>query len=257
VTAGDRPAPRGASIGRGALLLVLAAMRPSEAAAPFQTDDPEVLAPGRYELLVFYRQTLDGVGRRGALPGLEAHYGAMDRLELDLVAPVAFDMPSGQPARRGYGDTELGLKYRLLAETETMPLISIAPKLDVATGNADRGLGSGGVAAFLPVFVEKNAGPFRTYGGGGYWINRGADNRNYWFFGAEAEYHWSERWATGVELFHTTPRTRDERSSTGFDVGGAYAFAPRAQLLFSLGKGLQNASQTNRVSSYLGVQMSY
>lgn len=246
--------------GTGALLAALAlagTSGPAPAGAPFQSDDPDVVETGRYEALFYSQQTLASDGRSGVLPGLELHYGAAPSVELDLIAPLAFHSPPGGHAERGYGDTVLGLKYRLSEETKTLPEIGFVPKLDLPTGDADRGLGTGGVAWLFPIWLQKTAGNLRTYGGGGYWVNRGSGNRNYWFVGWEAEYRFSDRWVLGAEAFHTTPQTVQQASSTGFNAGGSYKVDDHGQLLFSLGKGLRNAPQTNRVSSYFGYQLSY
>jgi hypothetical protein len=241
----------------GLLLALAATMQQVRAGAPFQTDDPAVVSLGHSELLLFYQQTLAASGRSGVLPAFEFHYGAVQNVELDLVTPFAFSTSPGGHTQRGYGDTVLGLKYRLLEETDTAPLLGFAPKLNLATGDQDRGLGNGGNALFLPIWVQKRRGNMQGYGGGGYWINRGPNNRNYWFFGAQGQYQLSEQWVLGAEVFHTTAQTLDQRASTGFNVGGYYVVDARAQWLFSIGRGLQNAAQTNRVSSYLGFQRNY
>jgi hypothetical protein len=243
---------------RHLVLALTAAMLavPVRAGAPFQTDDPVVVARDRSELLVSYRQTLAQDGRRGVLPSLELHHGALANLELDLVVPIAFHTPPGEQTRHGYGDTELGLKYGLVQETDATPLIGFAPKLDLPTGNSDRGLGNGGAALFLPIWMQKTYGDFGAYGGGGYGINRGADNRNYWFVGGVVGYRIADRWLVGVELFHTTPQTIAQRSSTGFNAGGAFQLTPHLQWLFSAGRAVRNR-ETNRVSSYLGCQLSF
>lgn len=241
----------------GALLLALAAVPPAHGGAPFQTDDPGVVAYEHSELLLFYQQTLAANGRGGVLPGFEFHYGLLEGVEFDLVAPLAFDTPPGGATRFGYGDTVLGLKLRLLDETDSTPLIGFVPKLTLPTGNSDRGLGNGGAALFLPIWVQKQWGDLLAYGGGGYWLNRGANNRNYAFVGAQAQYRASDHWVLGGEIFHMTPQTLDQHASTGFNAGGYYVIDAHAQWLFSLGKGVQNAVQTNRVSSYLAYQLSY
>jgi hypothetical protein len=224
--------------------------------APFETEDPNTAAAGQVELLFFYASTLQAASRSGSAPGLEAHLGALDGLEVDLVAALAFDRPSGGPPRWGYGDTTLALKYRLLAESEATPLISLVPKLTIATGNGDRNLGNGGSQLFLAASALKTYGAFQTYGNAGYWINNGTDNRNYWFLGWQAQYQFSDAWTLGAEVFHTTPQTRGQGATTGFNVGGYYVLDKRSQLLFSAGRGLQNAAETNRVSVYAGLQWS-
>jgi hypothetical protein len=102
--------------------------------------------------------------------------------------------------------------------------------------------------------VQKKWGDFQTYGGGGYWIANGPDNRNYWFFGWQAQYQLSDHWTLGGEIFHAGAQAVGRSTSSGFDVGGYYNFDEHNHLLFSVGKGLQNAGQENRFSSYLGYQ---
>ena len=243
---------------RQLVLALTAAMLavPVRAGPPFQTDDPGIVSRGHSEALVFYQQTLAEDGRSGVLPGLELHHGPIDNLELDLVLPLAFHTPRGEHTRRGHGDTELGLKVGLVEESDATPQIGFAPKLDLPTGSAHRGLGNGGPALFLPISIHKTQGSLETYGGGGYWINRGADNRNYWFIGAVAAYQFAERWVLGTELFHTTPQTTSQRARIGFTAGGSYRIAPNAQGLFSVGRDIRHAG-SNRVSTYLGCQVSY
>ena len=225
--------------------------------APFQTDDPGVVDLGHIELLAFYQSTLTATGRSGTLPGLESHFGILEGTELDLVTPLAFDTPSGSGTAHGYGDTTLGLKYRLVPESEASPLVSLVPKVTIPTGNSSRGLGNGGSQVLLAAAAQWHSGQAQTYGNAGYWINNGAGNRNYWFVGWQAQYAFSDVWALGAEVFHTTSQFQGQPPSTGFNVGGYCVLDPHHQLLFSAGRGLQNAAETNRVSAYLGYQLSF
>ena len=68
--------------------------------------------------------------------------------------------------------------------------------------------------------------------------------------------------AFGVELFHQTPNEIGRlqatsfdiagRPSTGFNIGGIYDFTDHYHFLFSFGRGLQHAKQTNEFSWYIG-----
>lgn len=224
---------------------------------PFATDDPGTTARGHVELLLFYQSTLGAAGRSGDLPGLEAHFGVLDGVEFDVVPALAFSTPAGASTQHGYGDTTLALKWRLVEESENLPLVTLVPKYTIDTGNSGRGLGNGGSQVFLALAAQKSAGSFQTYGNAGYWINNGTSNRNYWFVGGVAQYHFSDRWIFGGEVFYTSPPTQAQSASIGFNVGGYYVFDPRVQLLFSAGRGLKNAAETNRVSVYLGSQLSF
>jgi len=241
------------------LLLLALALIPCGARCgpPFQTDDPAVVAVGHTELLGFYQSSLTATSRTGTLPGLEVHLGPLEGVELDLITPLTFATTSGQGMQRGYGDTTFGVKYLLIRESETSPLLSLVPKLVLPTGNSNRGLGNGGSQILLAVAAQKAWGDFQTYGNAGYWINNGPLNLNYWFVGWEAQYRFSPSWILGAEVFHTTAQVAGQPPSTGFNVGGVYFLDPRNQLLFSAGRGLQNVSATNRVSTYLGYQISF
>jgi len=62
----------------------------------------------------------------------------------------------------------------------------------------------------------------------------------------------------------TTVRVRNGKTITSDgpfaetkeQLGGYYLIDPKNQILFSAGRGLQNAAETNRVSTYLGYQRS-
>lgn len=241
------------------LLLAVLALLPirAQCGAPFQTDDPAIVEFQHIELLVFYQSTLGAEARTGTLPGLEAHFGIFEKVEFDVVAPLAFNTPSGGSTQRGYGDTELGIKYALLQESDAVPLISALPKVILPSGNSGRGLGSGGSQVFLALAAQKSWGDFQTYVNAGYWINNGLDSRDYWFVGWQGQYQFSDHLVLGAEIFHTTAQVVGEPSSTGFNVGGYYIFDPHNQLLFTIGRGLQNAAETNRVSAYFGYQISF
>lgn len=227
------------------------------AGPPFRTDDPEAVEYQHTEWYLFYQQTLTSDGRVGAAPAFEFNYGVHEHVQLHLVAPIAFSTSSGMGTSRGYGDTELGVKWQFNDETDTVPIVGVFPLVEVPTGNADKGLGNGRAQVFLPVWVQKKWGSFQTYGGGGYWLNNGEDNRNYWFFGWQAQYEFTDHLSLGGEVFHATAQTMGQGASTGFNVGGYYNVDGHNHLLFSAGKGVKNAAQTNRVSSYLGYQLTF
>ena len=117
--------------------------------------------------------------------------------------------------------------------------------------------GNAGSQIFIPIWLQKKWGDFQTYGGGGYWFNNGTGNRDYWFFGWQGQYQFSEHVTLGAEVFHTTEQVVGQGASTGFNVGGFCNFDEHNHLLFSAGRGIQNAAQTNRVSSYIGYQYTF
>ena len=53
----------------------------------------------------------------------------------------------------------------------------------------------------LPVWAEKDVGPWQVFGGGGYQINTGANQRNFWQGGVAVNRTMTNRLQLGVELF--------------------------------------------------------
>ncbi len=134
--------------------------------------------------------------------------------------------------------------------------MALEPFVDFPTGDADRGLGTGHTHAFLPIWISKQLeDDWKPFAGGGYWINPGAGNRNWGFFGAGLSKTLDAYGLVlGGEVFHATASTDGGKDTTGFDVGGTYKIAENRYLLFTLGRGLQNADTTNRASVLIGFQ---
>jgi hypothetical protein len=240
------------------IALILVA-RSAQAGPPFRTDDPEPVELGHWEVYAFSAATHVSGDTAGILPGIEINYGAAPDLQLHVIAPLAFDAPSGSGVKFGYGDTELGVKYRFVEEDEDgwRPQIGIFPLLEAPTGNAARGLGTGHPHEFLPLWLQKSIGRWLTYGGGGYWINPGAGNKNFWYVGWLLQYQLFDDLALGGELFHQTADTSDGKPSTGFNLGGIYDLTEHYHVLFSAGRGIENASTTNGFSYYFALQWTF
>ncbi|MEO7336312.1 MAG: hypothetical protein ABIV63_07005 [Caldimonas sp.] len=257
----DLPRPRAsqrccATLAAMALLSMWAAS-PALAGPPFVTDDPEPVELHHHEFYIASQQTLGADGRAGTLPHFEFNYGALPNLQLHVIAPLAFSAPQGKPTRRGFGDLELGAKYRFTEETDAVPMVGIFPIYLGPTGAASRGLGNDASQLFLPVWLQKSWGPWTSYGGGGYWINRASGAKNNWFFGWLLQRKLSDKWMLGSEVFYRGEQLAGQGSSMGANVGGSFDIDEHAHLLFSVGKGLRNANATNKLSSYVAFQLTY
>lgn len=220
-------------------LAILAMPGAALAGPPFVTDDPEPVDLNHWEVYAFSAGAVGGHDATGLGPSIEVNYGAAPNLQLHAIVTTAFDAPSGAGGAYGMGDTELGMKYRLLApgDSDWLPQVGIFPLVELPTGRAGRNLGAGQVQAFLPVWLQKDFGKWTTYGGGGYWINPGPGNRNYWFTGWLLQRQVTDKLALGGEVFHQTANSIDRGGSTGFNLGGQYDFNQHHHLLFSAGHG--------------------
>ena len=184
-------------------------------------------------------------------PHIEINYGAFSNIQIHLVAPLGY-VHSNEGTHYGYSDTEIGMKYRFVEETETVPQIGSFPLIEIPTGNEDKLLGTGQFQAYLPLWIQKSWGKFTTYGGGGIWINPGINRKNWIFTGWECQYDFSENITLGSEFTYQTADTQDSESSAGFNVGGCLNLNERRHILFSLGRSL---SGETAVTGYIGYQL--
>ena len=213
-----------------------------KAGPPFVTDDPEPVAYRHWEVNLASQLNHDAGGWSGTSPHLEINYGAVPNLQVHMIAPLAFVAPAGEPARFGYGDTELGLKYRFVQQTKSLPQIGVFPTVELPTGDAGRGLGTGHTDIYLPIWFQKNFGQWTTYGGGGYWINPGPENRNWWFAGWLIQRQIASNLALGAEIFYETAKVEGGQASAAVNAGGIWDLSERYHLMFSAGHTIKGSS---------------
>lgn len=237
------------------LLYMAAFAQPAAwAGPPFVTDDPEPVDYRHGEFYVASQYVNNRDGKEGTLPHFEFNYGAIPDLQLHLLIPLAFVHPNGGPTMFGLGDMEVGVKYRFIHESEITPEVGTFPIVHLPTGDSDRGLGGGHVPMFLPIWGQKSWGPWTTYGGGGYWINPGAGNKNFWQLGWLGQRDISKALTLGAEIFYFGKDTNDGRDRTGYNIGGIFNLSEDHHILFSAGSDIAG---DNRFSAYLGYQWTF
>ena len=222
------------------------------AGPPFVTDDPEPVEYRHWEIYLASQHAKDKDGWSGTAPHFEVNYGALPNLQLHLIAPFAYVKPDDGSSHYGFGDLELGAKYRFIQETDWRPMVGTFLIFDLPTGSSSHGLGSGHLRTFLPIWFQKSWGPWQSYGGGGYWINPGSENKNYWFAGWQVQRELSKALTLGAEVFYNTPTVKGEGGRTGFDVGTIINFTDEHHLLFSTGRDIHGQ---NRFSAYIAYQL--
>ena len=233
-----------------ATLLALAA--PVHAAPPYITDDPEPTDTGHWEV---YNFALGNhvPGTTAGQAGLDFNYGAAENLQLTAVFPLQYQ----NQGQLGLGNIELAAKYRFLdpAEDSVLPHLAFFPRLFAPT--AGRQFGTGHPNLLLPIWAGKDWGQSSLFGGGGYTINPGAGNRNYWLGGIVLSRAVTEAFSLGVELYRQTGTTTDGRDFTGLNIGATYRFTEHWSLLLSGGPGLENARREGEYAFYAALKADY
>jgi hypothetical protein len=235
----------------------------AQAGPPFQTDDPTPVDYGHYEFYVF--GTVDGtpVALAPIGPALEFNWGAVPDVQLHAILPWGGSIPSNNPiyapsgtgpSNFGLSDMELGLKYGLIHQTAHRPQIGSFTMLELPTGNADKGLGVGRVWYKLPLWAEKEIGPWSLVGGAGYVLIHQTGLTSYPYGGFLVKRVLSERLEISIETFSHAREgiaAAQTQASSMIDAGGYYHFkSPGLQLLFAYGHSI--AGQTENYG-YLGL----
>lgn len=239
---------------RFSVALTFAISAAAVAGPPFLTDDPAPVEKRNWEIYFASSLSRSGGGSSGAGPFFDINYGATDFMHVHMLLQWAFDSPLGGRAQSGFGDVEIGAKIRFVPEGRRSPQIATYPAIDFPTGSAARGLGAGQTRFFLPIWMQKSFGSMTVYGGGGYWRNPGAGNRDYGFFGLTGQYAAGRGWTLGGEVFHVTSMALGEPAHTGFNLGFVYDFNEEWHALLSAGRDFKGG---NSLYGYLGLQWTF
>jgi hypothetical protein len=219
----------------------------TQAGPPFLTDDPEPIEYHHSEAYAFSTIDATADGKTMQFPAAEFNTSPLPDVHLHLVVPMTLNRPDQGEQHSGLGDTEVGIKYRFVHETDTLPQVGIFPMVELPSGNADRGLGNGSTWWKLPLWMQKSWGTWKTYGGGGYAFNHATGMRNYAFGGWLLQHELSARLTLGGELFTQGATSDQGRHTVIGNVGGFYT--PKAacggcQVLFSAGHSVSGERHT-------------
>jgi hypothetical protein len=218
---------------------LLGAGSPAFAGPPYQTDDPEPTDLGKWEIYNF----VDFDGRHSEFEGeggFDLNYGAAEELQLTATLPLAFEHAPGTGWRAGRGDVELAVKYRLVDDKVANWQVAAFPRVILPT--SARHLGGAHARLLLPVWVQKDFGKTSIFGGGGYEINPGTGNRNFWQAGVAVTRDLTDKLQLGGEMSVQSADTPGGRGSAGADfgmidrLGGAYSLLVAAGPSFSGGR---------------------
>jgi hypothetical protein len=235
----------------------------AQAGPPFQTDDPTPVDLGHYEAYVF--ATADGTPAEmdEVGPAFEFNWGAVPNIQLHAILPLGGVWPSNNPAYLpggvgasafGVTDTELGVKWGFIKQTKHRPQIGSFTMFEIPTGSYAKGLGVGKVWYKLPLWAEKEFGPWSLCGGMGYTVAAQAGYQNYLYGGVLLKRVVSERLELSAEVFSHAREgfaAAQTEASTLIDAGGYYHFkSPGLQLLFAYGHSV--VGQTENYA-YLGL----
>ncbi len=220
-------------LGRAFAALAFAgAAAPAFAGPPYLTDDPQPTDTGHWEIYAFSV----GEGRGSTLDanaGLDLNYGPVSGVQLTATLPLGFTHDVADGWRSGTGDVELGVKYRFFHDEARGLSAAIFPRAILPTSS----LATDEKTRFLlPLWVGKDfAGGTSLFGGGGYTINPGPGNRDFWQAAVALTHDVSRKVSIGAELTRQGPDTVGGTGQTRAGLGSIIQLSDHYALLFSAG----------------------
>jgi hypothetical protein len=217
---------------RLATLALAGAGAPALAGPPYLTDDPVPTETGHWEIYAFTA----GGGHGSTLDddtGFDLNYGGIKGVQLTATVPLSFSHAPHEGWRGGTGDVELAVKYRFLHDERSGFSAAIFPRVILPTAAHSPGEKT---RFLLPLWMEKDfAGGTSVFGGGGYMINPGTGNRDFWQAGVAATQDVTKRLSLGAELIRQGSDTAAGTAQTRAGVGTIIQLSDHYALLFSGG----------------------
>jgi hypothetical protein len=221
-------------------------------AQPWVNDDPVPTEPGHWENYA----AVQGTGTPGVFEGttgLDLNYGLAKDIQLKLIIPV--DFIHQDDTHVGVGDLETGVEFRFFHDEAAGVSVAIFPHLILPSAGSR--FGSGKVSVLLPVWAEKDFGAWSLFGGGGYTINPGEGNRDFWKGGLALTRNMSNRLQLGGEIFCQGADEIGGHDYAALNFGGSYLLTGPFSLLFSAGPGIRHARENGRYNVYFALAMNF
>jgi hypothetical protein len=197
----------------------------------------EVYAFSQWDAIAGSGATVDAPGfefNSGILPNVQLHFGPSF---VNVTAPAA-------ATAYGFGDLEVSVKYRFLTETANRPQIAFYPAVELATGDAARGLGNGKTWYRIPFWVQKSwdDDKWTVDGGGGIAVNDAPGQRDYGFGGVVVQRALGKALSLGAEVYSQGATANGLTPTTFYNLGGTINPTDQFSILFSLGHSVAGAS---------------
>ncbi len=238
--------------GLGKVIAGLAAVlltTPACAGPPYFTDDPVPTDRGQWEIYTFANGTKTPGSFEGAA-GFDLNYGPVEDVQLTATLPLDYSHSAGD-RHTGFGDVEIGLKYRFFHDEAAGLAFAVFPRVILPTAKAR--FGSGRTGVLLPLWGQKDIGRWSIFGGGGYSVNPGAGNRDFVQSGLAVTRIVSNRLSVGAEVVHRTADADDSRSYAALNFGGALRVAGPFSLLVSAGPGVLHRRDGGKFNAYVAL----
>ncbi len=123
--------------------------------------------------------------------------------------------------------------------------------------SASSNVGEQHASFLLPIWLQKDWGQWSVFGGGGCELNRGGDSQNFCLAGVVVTRQITSDLQVGLEVFHQTPDTIGVAATTSIGTGVRYDLNDHFHLLGYVGRGIENAQETNLLNWYTSILFTF
>ena len=217
----------------GALVLAFASVASrAMGGPPYLTDDPVPTDEGHWEIYAFTAAE----GRRSAFDadfGLDLNYGPVKDVQLTATLPLGIVHETSRGWRAGTGDVEFGVKYRFYHDQKSGVSAAVFPRAILPTSSLAR---NGRTRLLLPLWVGKDfSNGASVFGGGGFEVNPGTGNRNFWQAAIAVTKEFDRNVSVGAELARQGADALGGTAQTRAGFGGIVKVAGPFSMLMSVG----------------------
>lgn len=157
---------------------------------PLSTEDASVPDKGAIEAEIGFEYTTQS-GDNNYNITIVPIYGLTENVQLCAEIPIDILRPHNDSDEEGLGDIKLASKFLIIKETDEIPAILFKTIVKLATGDEDKGLGSGDEDVTLLGAITKSVNKLTVHGNIGYtFVGKDWDSslNDYMLYGIAFEY---------------------------------------------------------------------
>ncbi len=217
---------------------------------PLSTDDAWTVEKGKFQLETGFDMARQRNHDKEYGPSLTLTYGLLDRLDFGIGSEYLFVRPKNGENERGFGDTELKAKYRVLDEKEIFPAVSVAGKFKAPIASQTKGLGNGEFGLGVNIIATKNISKrLVLHANVGYTFTGEEGAKNEINYALGSQFLLTDKWALVGEIVGTNNLNGKKDDPLSALFGTYYEVKKNVVLDAGVGVGMNSAAPDYRISA--------
>lgn len=226
----------------------------SEAGPPLAIDDPGILDPGRWEVIVALTGHDRSTGKVMQAPSIDISRGISRNTQISFSLPRVSIKPDTGESKTGLAYASLGYKWRFFSsptwELAIAPNFTLPVSHEIIRPNGPEDINLLG----LPLLISHSAGDWTWLGQAGW--NTGSEGVRFWDYGLAVSHPLGKSAEWMIEV-HGNANSSFEQRTLDYLLGLDFEINPDLHLLTSAGSRIRSETELDsqlNFSFYLGLQ---